>query len=287
MSHGVNNKEFTVAAVQLNGSPDPEENLVALDRALAQAEEQGATVAVLPENLLCMGRRDRDKYASADDAPHWAWRDRVMALGVKYQMALVAGSLYGRESPLSDQRVLARCWVTDAQGKICGHYDKRHLFDVEAAAGESYRESRTIRPGDNPPVMVQADGLRWGLSICYDLRFPEHYQALREQGAEVLAVPAAFTETTGAAHWETLLRARAIENQCYLVAANQCGTHASGRRTYGHSMIIDPWGRILADAGVEPGVISATLDLDELHALRERFPVHRHRRTNDVQSERP
>lgn len=272
--------KLTVAAVQMSSTPDAEENLATLGLLLDQAQAAGATMAVLPENLLCMGRRETDKWGSADTAPNWLWRDRVLALGLQRGMGLIAGSLYCHEANDTDERVRARCWVSNPNGDIEGHYDKRHLFDVEAAVGESYRESRSIAPGENAPVVVHSAGVSWGLSICYDLRFAEHFRALADRGAQVFTVPAAFTQTTGEAHWEVLLRARAIENQCFVVAAGQCGTHASGRKTFGNSMIIDPWGRVLAQAGVEPGVIAATLDMDEIQELRARFPVHQHRRTD-------
>ncbi|MEN8719028.1 MAG: carbon-nitrogen hydrolase family protein [Oceanococcaceae bacterium] len=277
-----------VAAIQMNSGPDPQANLQHLSELLQRAQQHGAQMAVLPENVLIMGARATDKYASADAAPHWVWRDRVLALGRAQNIGLVAGSLYCRDavvapaadappSAAEDPRVLSRCWVMAADGHICGHYDKRHLFDVEAAHGESYRESQSIRPGSNPPRTVDCAGWRWGLSICYDLRFAEHYLPLARAGAQILTVPSAFTHTTGQAHWEVLLRARAIENQCFVVAANQCGTHPGGRQTWGRSMIIDPWGRILAQADDDPGVITADLDPTAITELRQRFPVHDHR----------
>lgn len=273
--------QLTVAALQWNGSPEPEANLMALEQALAQAAQAGAQVAVLPENALCMGRAEEDKYASADVPPDYGWRDRVLQLGAQAGVALIAGSLYCR-LPQEAPRVRSRCWVSDAKGQPLGYYDKRHLFDVDAGEGERYQESRTIVPGANPARMIPCAGANWGLSVCYDLRFSEHFWALRDLGAQVIAVPAAFTYTTGQAHWEVLLRARAIETQCYVVASNQCGIHASGRQTWGHSMIIDPWGRILAQAGHQPEVVTAALDLQELQALRERFPVANHRRVPTV-----
>lgn len=273
---------ITVAAIQLNGQPGAEDNLRLLEPLLAAAREAGATMAVLPENLLCMGQRDGDKFEAADRAPDWLWRDRVLALGARHGLGLVAGSLYCHPDPAQTERVLARCWLSDRGGAIAGHYDKRHLFDVEAASGESYHESRTIAPGDNPPIVLSCEQLRWGLSICYDLRFAEHYLALALAGAQIITVPAAFTHTTGQAHWEPLLRARAIETQCFVIAANQCGRHASGRQTWGHSMIIDPWGRVLAQAGHEPGIITAELDLGLQRELQQRFPVHSHRRPTEL-----
>lgn len=266
-----------VAALQLNGQPEAEANLRALEALLDRAAQAEVEVAVLPENLLCMGRREEDKFASADRPGQWLWRDRVLALGRERGIALVAGSLFVHDEVQERPRVYSRCWVSAADGELLGHYDKRHLFDVQAAAGESYLESRTIAPGSNGPVVIDCAGARWGLSVCYDLRFAEHYAGLRAQGAQVLTVPAAFTHTTGQAHWEVLLRARAIETQCFVVAPNQCGTHASGRRTWGHSLIIDPWGRILAQAGEEGGIIWADLNLAEQDELRQRFPVHEHR----------
>lgn len=270
--------KLTVAVVQMCSSPDANENLATLGKLLRQAHACGAQMALLPENVLCMGKTEGDKWHSADVLPDWSWRDRVLQLGVDYGLGLIAGSLYCREEKATDPRVTARCWVSELNGQVCGFYDKRHLFDVTAREGESYRESSSIRPGENGPTVVAAQGVQWGLSICYDLRFPEHYRSLVEQGAVVMTVPAAFTETTGEAHWEVLLRARAIENQCYVLAANQGGEHASGRKTFGNSMIIDPWGRVLSRCGREPEVICAELDFQELAKLRRQFPALEHRR---------
>jgi predicted amidohydrolase len=162
-------------------------------------------------------------------------------------------------------------------GDVIARYDKIHLFDVDLPSGETYRESNTVEAGDEA-VTASLPWARLGLTICYDLRFPQLYRALAKAGAEILTVPSAFTETTGKAHWHVLLRARAIENTCFVVAPAQGGEHANGRRTYGHSLIVSPWGEILAEAGVDPGVITAEIDLNQIAEIRSRLPSLEHDR---------
>jgi nitrilase len=176
------------------------------------------------------------------------------------------------------QRVAAACLVYDAGGARAARYDKIHLFDVDVPGGGAYRESASIAPGPANPVVVDTPAGPLGLSVCYDLRFPELFRRLVAGGAEILAVPSAFTDRTGAAHWESLLRARAIENQCYVVAPGQWGEHPGGRRTWGHSMILDPWGGVLAQHGDGTGVVVADAAREPLRALRRSFPVLDHRR---------
>ncbi|HYD99546.1 MAG TPA: carbon-nitrogen hydrolase family protein, partial [Alphaproteobacteria bacterium] len=178
---------------------------------------------------------------------------------------------------LEDGRVANRLFVIDPQGEIRARYDKIHMFDVDLAGGESYRESATFRPGEQA-VLAQTPWGGLGMTVCYDLRFPHLYRALAQAGARLLAVPAAFTVPTGRAHWHVLLRARAIETGCFVIAPAQTGTHDAGRQTYGHSLIVDPWGEVLADGGGEPGFVTADLDLGRIDEARGMVPALRHDR---------
>lgn len=266
-----------VAALQMTSSPEVEANLAAARGLLEQAAGEGAALAVLPENFSFMGLRERDRLAVAEvpgDGPAQAFlaqSARELGLWIVGGTVPLAGGEGGR--------VNAACLVYAADGGLRARYDKIHLFDVRLpGSDESYEESATIAPGDEP-VLVDTPAGRVGLSVCYDLRFAELYRRLAAEGAALFTVPSAFTEETGRAHWETLVRARAIENQAFVIAPGQCGRHASGRRTHGHSMIVDPWGRILAQRSEDaPGLVAAALDPALLADVRERFPALRHRR---------
>jgi predicted amidohydrolase len=212
--------------------------------------------------------------AEEDDAALATFREVARALGIY----LHVGSLAIKVSP---ERAANRSFLIDRKGDIVARYDKIHMFDVDLGGGESYRESGNFRPGD---LAVLAD-LPWGrlgLSICYDLRFPALYRALAEAGASFLTVPAAFTRQTGEAHWHVLLRARAIENGCFVFAAAQGGRHEYGRETFGHSLIVDPWGRILGEGGTEPGVVMAEINLADAAAARARIPSLQHGRRFEI-----
>jgi len=264
-----------VAAVQMNSGPDVAANLDAAARLLAQARESGARVAVLPENFSFMGRRDADKRSVAEadgDGPVQGFlSDQARELG----LWIVGGTI--PIAPAPGERVAAACLVYADDGRRVGRYDKMHLFDVDIAeAHESYRESAHIAAGSKPALVPTPAGLL-GLSVCYDLRFPELFRLLAAAGAQWFSVPAAFTVPTGRAHWETLLRARAIENLSYVVAAGQWGTHANGRETYGDSLIIDHWGVVLARLSQGSGIVTAELDLSAQQATRTDFPVLMHR----------
>lgn len=264
-----------VAAVQMCSGNDRDTNLAAAERLLQLAAERGARVALLPENFSLMAARDAERraHAEADGAgPVQAMLARTAArLGIW----IIAGSVPITQP--SGERNTQACLVYDAKGARVARYDKIHLFDVELPdRAESYRESATMAPGDKVVVVDTPAGCL-GLSICYDLRFPELYRRLQAAGAQWLIVPAAFTASTGAAHWEALLRARAIENLCYLVASAQYGTHPSGRQTWGHSLIVDYWGRILTQLPDGEGVVTAAIDLDAQADARRKFPALTHR----------
>ena len=267
-----------VAAVQMCSGDDRDANLACAARLLRGAAQGGARVAVLPENFSLMARHDADRGALAEADGAGPVQDFLAARARELDLWLVAGSvsLAGGAGGRSAQA----CLVYDAQGERVARYDKIHLFDVELPErGESYRESAHMAPGSQVVVVATPAGVL-GLSICYDVRFPELYRQLVARGAQWLVVPAAFTAATGEAHWEPLLRARAIENLCCVVASGQSGEHANGRRTWGHSMIIDYWGRILAELPEGEGVISAAIDLAAQTQARRSFPALTHRVLN-------
>ena len=265
-----------VAALQMSSGSGLDANLHKAGELLAQAADAGAGLAVLPENFAFMGHSEHDKLALAEAEGAGRIQDFLAAAAARHGIWIVGGTL-----PLAgpdSSHVWPACLVYDASGRQLARYDKIHLFDVDLPdSGESYRESDTLLAGSRIQVLDTPVG-RLGLAVCYDLRFPELFRALVDAGAELVTLPSAFTATTGEAHWEPLLRARAIENQCYMIAAAQCGYHASGRQTWGHSMIVDPWGRVLDEAGREPGPVLATLDRATLGRIRRQFPSLQHRR---------
>ncbi len=264
-----------VAALQMTSGNDRDANLAIAERLLQAAAERGARIAVLPENFSLMAVRDAERRAHAEADGSGPVQDFLRRTAARLGMWIVAGSVPLRLA--SGERHAQACLVYDAQGERAARYDKIHLFDVELPdRAESYRESAHMAPGEQV-VTVDTPAGRLGLSICYDLRFPELYRRLQVEGAQWLIVPAAFTATTGAAHWEALLRARAIENLCYVVASAQWGTHPNGRQTWGHSLVVDYWGRILTELAEGEGVVTAALDLHAQAEARRKFPALAHR----------
>ena len=267
-------ERFTVACIQTNAGREIEPNIVAASALVRQAREAGADLVLLPENVAMLepvGRLLKEKAVPEEAHPALAaFRDLARASGIW----LLIGSLAVR---VEDGRVANRSLLVDPDGTVAARYDKIHMFDVDLGPGESYRESANIAPGASAVVAPTPWG-PLGLSICYDLRFPQLYRRLAQGGAVFLSIPAAFTRTTGRAHWHVLQRARAIENGAYVFAPAQCGTHAEGRETFGHSLIVDPWGTVLADGGEEPGVILAAVDPDSVAAARRRIPSLGHDR---------
>ncbi len=273
--HVPSHKASTVAALQMTSGNDPDANLETAGRLLKAAAARGAQVAVLPENFSLMPLRDADRRAHAEADGTGPVQDFLARTAARLGIWIIAGSLPLTQA--SGERNAQACLVYNAKGIRAGRYDKIHLFDVELPErSESYRESAHMAPGDQVVALDTPAG-RLGLSICYDLRFPELYRRLQSAGAQWLIVPAAFTATTGAAHWEPLLRARAIENLCYVVASAQWGTHPNGRQTWGHSLIVDYWGRILTQLAEGEGVITAPIDLAAQAAARVKFPALAHR----------
>ena len=269
-----------VAAVQMNSVDDVATNFAAAGSLLEEAARQGATLAVLPENFAFMGARDRDKLPHAEDDDRGPIQDFLHETAHKLKLWIVAGTVPIKVAGDVD-KVYAASLVIDDRGERRARYDKIHLFDVDVpGVGERYRESSTIAQGELKSVVVDSPAGRLGLSVCYDLRFPELFRRLAAEQAQVLCVPSAFTQKTGEAHWEVLLRARAIENQCYVIAPGQTGRHPGGRSTFGHSMIVGPWGEVLACRTAEPGVVVSRIAPARLAELRQTFPVLSHRRLN-------
>ena len=271
------------AAIQMSSTDSVIDNLKLAKQWIGEAAKAGAELVVLPENVAFMGRSDLAKleisesYSEVSNSETKSETPIQTFLGncaKEYNLWLLGGSIPIKTE--KSDRVNASSILWDNQGRKIARYDKIHLFDVAVADNEQYLESRSIAPGKEI-ICVDSPVGQLGLSICYDVRFPELYRALLQQGAEILCVPSAFTAITGAAHWESLLRARAIENLCYVIAPDQTGKHPNGRETYGHSMIIDPWGKILASIEQEPGFIIADIDLAYLRDIRERFPALTHR----------
>lgn len=270
-----------VAAIQMVSTHDIDANLDDARRLLAEAAAQGASVAVLPENFAILATRQMPECGRREAGPDPQIRAFLAQQARSLGLWIVGGSMPLAQRPdgsdIAD-RVRATCLVFDDQGREVARYDKIHLFDamVEDAHGQ-YRESDTFEPGDQV-VTVDTPAGKLGLAICYDLRFPELFRALRAEGVDWICLPSAFTWQTGDAHWHPLIRARAIENQVWVVAPGQGGQNSSRRRTYGHSLICDPWGRVVAEIGEGPGVVSAELDTAQVENLRTRMPVWEHRR---------
>jgi len=254
-----------IAALQMVSAPELAPNLEAAGRLLAAAAAAGARLAALPENFYCIGRTERDKVALREPDGSGPIQEFLSAMARKYGIWIVGGTAPIETS--TPEKIRSACLIFDDTGRRVARYDKMHLFRFERDA-ERYDEARTLEPGTVAVALASPFG-RLALSVCYDVRFPELYRGLGK--FDIMFVPSAFTVPTGAAHWETLLRARAIENQAYVVAPAQGGLHPGGRRTYGHTMIVDPWGEVL---GVRPegeGVLLAEIDLERVQQVRRSF----------------
>ena len=268
-------KKTTFAAIQMASSPNVSGNLLEACRLIETAATQGAKLIVLPENFALMGLNETDKLDVAETEGAGPIQEFLSRTAERLKVWLVGGTIPIRGTA---GKVRATCLVFDDRGQRAGRYDKIHLFDVSVpGTEESYQESATIEAGEDALVVDTPFG-RLGLSVCYDIRFPELYRQMASVGMDILAVPSAFTARTGAAHWEILVRARSVENLCYTIAANQGGFHINGRETYGHSMIVDPWGVVLASLTQGSGVVTAQFDRDRLEKVRAAFPVLEHTR---------
>ena len=263
-----------IAALQMVSTPDVGRNLDAAAGLLARAAAAGAQLAALPEYFCLLGRRDDDKLAIAEAPGDGPIQRFLAAQARQHGLWIVGGTLPLREP--GHERVRNSCLVFGPDGVQAARYDKMHLFAFDNGS-ERFDEGRVLEPGSTP-VALQAGPLRVGLSVCYDLRFPELYRALMQPPCDLLCVPSAFTWTTGQAHWELLLRARAVENQCVVLAPAQGGRHENGRRTWGHSMIVDPWGEVLALQAEGEGVVLAEVDAARRDEVRAQLPALRHRR---------
>ena len=264
-----------VAAIQITSGPEVSVNLEQARLLLEEAAARGARLAALPENFSFMGLKDADKRAVAEPEGHGPVQEFLAATSRRLRLWIVGGTVPLKAGP--DGRVAAASLVYDGDGACVARYDKIHLFDVDLPGrAESYRESAHVAPGARAALLDTPVG-KLGLSVCYDVRFPELYRHLSAGGAQLFAVPSAFTSPTGRAHWETLLRARAIENLCYVLAPAQSGFHASGRETYGDSMIVDYWGRVLQRVPRGRGCAIAEIDLAAQLSVRESFPALAHR----------
>ncbi|MFP5441039.1 MAG: carbon-nitrogen hydrolase family protein [Gammaproteobacteria bacterium] len=272
-------QNLVAAVVQMVSGRDPAANLADAARLVGEAAKQGAKLVVLPENFAVFSPADVGALAEAAGDASAPFQSFLSRQAAQHGIWLVGGSIPVR--PVrddSDPRVFSSCLVYNPDGELVARYDKLHLFDVDIADAQGrYRESERFRHGDSVVVFDTPYG-RVGIAICYDLRFPELFHALSERGAEIIVLPSAFTRLTGQAHWDVLVRARAIENTCFLLAAGQGGRHDSRRETFGHSMIVDPWGMVLAALDEGEGVAVATLDARTLANVRTRLPSIRHRR---------
>ena len=262
-----------VAALQMVSGPEVADNLATACRLIAQAADRGAAMALLPEYFCLLGRRDDDKLRVAEAPGEGPIQQCLSEAARRHGLWIVGGTLPIRADQAD--RVFNACCAWAPDGTPAARYDKIHLFSFDNGR-ERYDEARVLQAGSTP-VAFQAGALRVGLSICYDLRFPELYRALMRPPCDLLAVPSAFTHTTGQAHWELLLRARAVENQCYVVAPAQGGIHPNGRRTWGHSMIVDPWGKVVDVLPEGEGVVVADVDPARIAEVRAQLPALSHR----------
>lgn len=277
---------FTVACIQTNSGREIAPNIAAVSELVRGARARGADLITMPENVTMLepkGHLLRQKASPVDaDGNGHPALDAFRELAAETGAWLVVGSLMVKLEGDGDM-VANRSYLLDGKGAIKAWYDKIHMFDVDLGGGESYRESAVYEPGDAAVVAPTPWG-NLGMTVCYDVRFAALYRALAQAGADFLTVPAAFTRTTGKAHWHVLLRARAIETGCYVFAPAQCGTHAEGRETYGHSLIIDPWGEVLADGGEDVGITMAEIDPAKVADVRRRVPSLNHDRDIKVPS---
>lgn len=262
---------ITVAAIQMVSTTDPQQNMATAERLLEQAAAQGAQWALLPEYWPIMGHKDTDKLAHAEPFGSGVLQEFLATTAKRLGMVIIGGTV-----PLQsgdDSKVLNTMLTYNREGELIGRYDKMHLFGFQGL-GESYQESDTIQAGEEVPSL-QIDDINVAQGICYDVRFPEFFRA--QAPFDVLVLPAAFTYTTGEAHWELLLRARAVENQCYVLASGQGGTHESGRKTWGQSMLIDPWGNVVNQLANQEGVVLGQIDTQRIQSVRSKLPALRHR----------
>ncbi|MCR9176538.1 MAG: carbon-nitrogen hydrolase family protein [Alphaproteobacteria bacterium] len=269
--------KFTVANVQTNSKRDPQDNIREVSALIREAKAKGADLIVTPEVVGMIEPKRELGLAKAKPEETHEVLAAFRALAAELGVWLLIGSI---SIKVAADKMANRQFLIDDGGNIVARYSKIHMFDVQVGDGQTYRESNTYRAGEEA-VVVETPWCKLGLSICYDIRFPYLYRDLAKAGAEVIVTPAAFTKVTGQAHWHVLQRARAIENGVFIVTAAQTGEHAEGRKTYGHSLVVDPWGRVLSDAGEEVGVTLAEIDLSEVEKARAKVPSLTHDRSYD------
>ena len=267
-----------VSCIQHCAGVDTEKNLDVLDSMIGQSADEGARLICLPEYAACYGMSDGRMQVGAEPEAHHPGLAGLRDMAKHYESWLLIGSIGIRRD---DGLINNRSYLIDDKGKIQARYDKIHLFDVNLDGGESYRESASISPGDRA-VLVDTPFGRVGLTICYDLRFPQLYRTLAKAGADIITIPAAFTRTTGRAHWHTMVKSRAIETGAFVIAPCQCGDVDGRLARYGHSLIVGPWGEVLADGGEEAGTVSADLDLRHVEAARQKIPALTHDRLVEI-----
>lgn len=269
----MNNK---IAAIQMRSSNNVDDNLKTAERLIKEAALHDAKLVVLPEMFAIMGKTSEDKVAVKENFGAGKIQDFLSEQAKINKIWIVGGTI-----PIAcddENKVRAASIVYDDRGKVVARYDKIHLFDALISTTENYKESDTTEAG-NEIVVVDTPVGKLGLSVCYDIRFPALFTALRNKGAEIIAIPSAFTVKTGQAHWHVLMRARAIENFCYVIGAAEMGTHASGRQTYGHALIVEPWGNVVEEIlESREGIVYADVDLKKLHDIRAAMPVHEHQK---------
>lgn len=266
-------KSYLAAAIQMTSVPDLQQNLTQAEELIEMAVRQGAELISLPENFSFLGD-EQEKLAQAK-AISQATEKFLRLMAQKFQVTLLGG---GYPVPVGNGKMYNTALLVDANGTECARYEKAHLFDVNLPDGNTYQESNSVLAGIRlPPVFHSPELGNLGLSVCYDVRFPELYRHLSRMGADILFVPAAFTAFTGKDHWQVLLQARAIENTCYVIAPAEVGKHNARRQSHGHAMIVDPWGMILADAGEKPGAAIARIEPSRLDQVRRQMPSLQHR----------
>ncbi|MFA6118716.1 MAG: carbon-nitrogen hydrolase family protein [Parachlamydiales bacterium] len=268
-----------VAAIQMNSGDSVKVNLARVAQLVQDSAKKGAQLIVLPENAAFFGKNEKDKFLVSEKYQNGPIQDFMSKLAKNHNVWLIGGTI-----PIIDEengKTFSSSIVWNEKGEIVSRYDKMHLFDVFVDENEQYQESEAITSGKKI-ICIESPFGKLGLSICYDLRFPELFRAQVQNGVNIISISSAFTNTTGKIHWECLIKARAIENQCYVIASNQTGIHPTGFQSFGHSMIVDPWGKVLASLEEEEGVVLAEIDLEYLKILRKRFPVLEHQKIFNI-----
>lgn len=269
---------FKAACIQNTATRDVKANIDWVCERIVEAHSEGADFIALPETVGLIepvNEQISDRCFEQDkDTGLSAFRAQAREL----EVSILVGSQLIKTG---DGKIVNRSFLLNDRGEISAHYDKLHLFDIELSNGEFYRESEVVAPGDKAVVATTPWG-KLGMTVCYDLRFAALYRALAQNGAQFITIPAAFTQTTGRAHWQTLVCARAIETGSYIIAPNQCGHHVDRRASWGHSLIVDPWGKVLADGGIDPGIVYAKIDLSNVHSARSRIPALTHDRAFSI-----